>query len=248
MENAIKKLIECGMLGIKTSFEDEGQTFDKIIKLRDITTKNGLKLVIKIGGCEAKSDVKMAEKLLCDQIISPMVESKYAVKKFKLIDTKLPKGINLETNIACSNVDDILKESDDMNFFVIGRVDLVGSLYKDRSIINDKEIYDICFSVFTKIRKKYGNNVKIGMGGSINKNSLKFIKDLYENGLLDYVETRFIIFDVETLLQNYNKGIYNANVFEVQWLQYQNMIDSQDINLRKNREIMISKRIAEFNM
>ena len=246
MEAIIKQLIPYGMLGIKTSFEDEGQDFRKIIKLRFLTAKNNLKLVIKIGGCEAKTDIILSESLSCDEIIAPMVESKYSVKKFKKCDTHLTKGINLETITACNNIDDIIKECDGINSFVIGRVDLVGSLDKDRGVINSKEIYNICFAIFTKLRKKYGNSIKIGMGGSINKNSLNFIKDLYDNGLLDYVETRFIIFDVKSLLENYNKGIYAANVFEVEWLGYQNKVDSKELFSRQQREKMIEKRIIEF--
>ena len=69
-------------VGIKTSFEDEGASFDDVITLRRITSSNNLKLAIKIGGAEAKSDIRMASDLCCDSIVGPMIETEYAFTKY----------------------------------------------------------------------------------------------------------------------------------------------------------------------
>ena len=54
--NQLKKLKKLGATGIKQSLEDEGAGFNEIILLKDYKTSwSGLN--IKIGGCEAKSDI-----------------------------------------------------------------------------------------------------------------------------------------------------------------------------------------------
>ena len=59
--------------------------------MRKITKQVGLKLNIKIGGCEAKNDIFFCTSTKVDGIVAPMVESEYALKKF--IQT-IPKYFN----------------------------------------------------------------------------------------------------------------------------------------------------------
>jgi hypothetical protein len=53
----LKKLKKLGVVAVKQSLEDEGAGFSDIALMRKITIKTGLKLNIKIGGCEAKNDI-----------------------------------------------------------------------------------------------------------------------------------------------------------------------------------------------
>ena len=53
--NQLKELKKLGATGIKQSLEDEGAGFNEIILMRKITKQVGLKLNIKICGCEAKN-------------------------------------------------------------------------------------------------------------------------------------------------------------------------------------------------
>ncbi len=47
-----------GLIGIKTSFEDEGATFNEIIRLKEICNQSKTKVTLKIGGPEAIRDIK----------------------------------------------------------------------------------------------------------------------------------------------------------------------------------------------
>ena len=80
--NQLKELKKLGATGIKQSLEDEGAGFNEIILMRKITKQVGLKLNIKIGGCEAKNDIFFCTSTKVDGIVAPMVESEYALKKF----------------------------------------------------------------------------------------------------------------------------------------------------------------------
>ena len=78
----LKNLKNLGVSGVKQSTEDEGSSFDDISLMRKITKKIGLNLNVKIGGCEAKNDIFFCKRVNVDGIVAPMVESKYALKKF----------------------------------------------------------------------------------------------------------------------------------------------------------------------
>ena len=55
--NYLKKLKKYDAVAIKQSLEDEGASFDQLKIMRKITMKAGLQHNIKVGGCEAKTDI-----------------------------------------------------------------------------------------------------------------------------------------------------------------------------------------------
>ena len=67
---------------VKQSLEDEGATFEDIELMRKITSKAGVDLNVKIGGCEAKNDIYFCKQIRVNSIVAPMVESEYALRKF----------------------------------------------------------------------------------------------------------------------------------------------------------------------
>lgn len=52
------------VIGIKQSFEDEGASIEDVILVRRLTELNDLKSFVKIGGCEAKSDMLNCKNLV----------------------------------------------------------------------------------------------------------------------------------------------------------------------------------------
>lgn len=109
-----------GVIAVKSEFETEGSRKDELTKLRDIISKSGLKMYIKIGGCEAVRDLDDCKILGADGIMAPMIETPFAASKFKNAYNKvfysseegsIDKIINLETITAYNNMDDIFKEN-----------------------------------------------------------------------------------------------------------------------------------------
>ena len=69
------------VLGIKAEFEAEGTRLEEALRLKEVVTKAGLDLTIKIGGCEAIKDMYDARTIGVAAIVAPMIETPYAKEK-----------------------------------------------------------------------------------------------------------------------------------------------------------------------
>lgn len=206
-------------VGIKTSFEDEGANSMDIVKLRSLASECGIKLAIKIGGCEAKTDIRTAVDLCADSLVGPMIESKYALEKYvnatKHLD--ITRGVNLETHTALNNIDQLLSVQG-IDYFVIGRVDLIGSMGQSRDDIESEDNQYIIERALSKIKN---TNKTAYMGGALSKDTKTFVKKMYSKGLLDYIETRFIIMKLNSeLFDVWDEAIQTSHEFELKWTQY----------------------------
>ena len=209
-----------------------------------------MKLNVKIGGCEAKNDIFFCSNLKVDSIVAPMVESSYALKKFIQVVPKEYLGnlfINLESKTAFNNINRIINSENfkKLKGVVIGRSDLAGSYGMSKSQVNSKKIYREVHSVLKNVKKK-GKITK--MGGSITVNSKNFIKNLYEEKLINNIEAR----NVELKLSNRNisnldKIIPEIFELEILWLKFRNT--RKDINIFKKKDnskrILIMKKRLE---
>lgn len=250
----LKDLIENdGLIGIKTSFEDEGASFDETIRLKEICNQAGTKLTLKIGGPEAIRDMKDSLIIGVKGMVAPMIESPFALKKFiQATKTYIPEdslntiqlGVNIETTTAVNEINSILSipESDSLYSVTVGRVDLVSSMYKTRDYANSKEVYDMVKSVFSKAKTK---NLKLCLGGAISIDSLDFLKKLHTEGFLDKFETRYAIYDPSIALKNLSKSLSKGQTLEYEWLkckyEYYTKLANQDIQ----RIQMIQDRINQ---
>ena len=211
----LQQLSHLGAIAVKTEFEAEGATFEEVRILKEITDVVGFDFVLKISGCEAIRDLKDAKALGIKNIVAPMIESKYAFKKFinstskTIPDAKL--FINIETINGLSELDKILQanEAEKLSGIVFGRSDFAGSL--DITDVEDKKI----ISAIKEISKKaYLHKKWFVIGGGITEQTLKTIKQI---DFLPSVETRKIVFDASKLNE---EGIRKALEFEINWLEY----------------------------
>jgi len=242
-----------GLVGIKTSFEDEGALFNETIRLKEVCNQAKTKMTLKIGGPEAIRDLKDSTVIGVKGIVAPMVESEFGLKKFiqaaKLYipeDTlsSVQLNVNIETITAVQNAIEMLHSDEAQMLYgvTVGRVDLVSSMGKDRSYVNSKEVLDMARSVFSKAKQK---GLKACLGGAVSTDSLEFLKKLHSEGLLDKFETRYAMFDPSITLKNLSRALSKAQMFEYEWLMCKHELYTSMGNQDIKRIQMIQDRINQ---
>ncbi len=257
MVNTLKDLKENHhVVGVKAEFEAEGTRLEEALRLKEVVTKAGLDLSIKIGGCEAIKDMYDARTVGVAAVIAPMIETPYAMKKYvKATHFVFPEEerknikflINTETITGFNNLNDILaaEEFSELSGIVLGRVDMTGSMGLTREDINTDTIYNIAH---TMSEKMMSINKDLVIGGGVSAHSLPFFKKL---PYLSRFETRKIIFDAQKALQDSNadKGILKAVGFELMWLknkrEFYGMIFKEDDARLQMLEARYKKLIEE---
>lgn len=228
MIEVLKRLKDSyGVFEIKAEFEAEGSRMEEMMRLKDVTSAVGLPIILKIGGCEAVTDIYNALSIGVKGIIAPMIETPFALSKYiNIIRTMVAEdnsndiefAFNVETITAVKNLTDILNVSDIgvISGITVGRVDLSGSMLIPKSQINSSlELFNTCFHVLAKARQ---HDIKTGLGGGIAKETLPLVEQYSQAGVLDKFETRKVVFPVEAYRHG-EQAILEAIRFELLWLQ-----------------------------
>ncbi len=236
--------------GIKAEFEAEGTRLEEALRLKEVITRAGLDLTIKIGGCEAFKDMYDARSIGVNRIVAPMIESPYALTKYlSAARMVFPKEeikqisflINVETIMGYKNFDDMLAIPNiaELGGVVLGRVDMTGSLGLTREDVNCDKVFEITKDIFVKAKKKKMDCV---IGGGVAKESLPFFNRL-DKGLLDRYETRKVIFKCpEALSGDAPTGILKAVGFELMWLKNKRNFYGAIYSEDEHRINMLEKR------
>ena len=216
------------VIGLKSSFEDEGASFEESKLLKEIAFPLNLKTTVKIGGCEALRDIRDAKSLGVDVIVAPMIETPYALKKFvdalnsEFNDFKSDKPeffINIETITGYENLDKILSSNAAtyIDGVVVGRSDMARSLGLQCKDANGETVRDITNEICSKVSQY---NKKLIVGGNISKSTIDKISFLPVNSLYG-IETRKILFSSNVLSdkQIFKEGLKKAIEFEILWIK-----------------------------
>lgn len=233
-----------GVVAVKAEFEAEGTRPDELLRLMELTCRADLKLALKIGGCEAVSDLIASKLYGAGYIIAPMVETPYALSKFIDARRKIYGAevhghsahdtqflFNLETETTLTNLADMVPlAAAGLDGIVFGRVDFTLSCGMPRDAINDRAITD---AVLHTAQICALNDLDLVVGGSVAVAALSALREI-RSVRLDRFETRKVIFDgaaVETA--EVEAGIANAVAFELAWLQnkreYYRAIADEDV-------------------
>jgi len=230
------------IIGMKQSFEDEGVLLKDVITIKRITELCGLQSFVKIGGCEAKTDLHNCVNLGVNGVIAPMVETPFALSKFINIVRDYPDKTNsyvvIESQTAYENIDQILEASTPLTGIIVGRSDFSKSYGLDKTQVDSNFILQKVKDILVKA-KKY--NLVTTMGGNISVKSSKFIKEMFTKGLLDRIETRNIVIELTSdNIDSINNIIQKSLDFEIKWIEYK-------LNLFSSLTEAYSSRIKLLN-
>ena len=248
-----------GVVAVKAEFEAEGTRPDEFLRLLQMARMAGVKVALKIGGCEAVSDLLASKLYGVDHIIAPMVETPYALTKY--IDSKdkthgvNEEGVeflfNLETQTTLENLDALVPlAKSGVDGIVFGRVDFTLSRAMPRDAINDDSITSAVCKVATACAK---NDLKLVVGGSVAPAAIPALRQIRAIRL-DRFETRKVIFDGSAVESDQiEAGIHNAVDFELAWLRnkrdYYQRISAEDaarIKMMEKRQSSVRRRRSDL--
>lgn len=244
------------VIGIKAEFEAEGTRLEEAMRLKEVVTRAGLDLTIKIGGCEALKDMYEARTIGVSTIVAPMIESAYAAKKY-ILATKVafPQEewkqtkflINIETITGFNVLEDILKDpiASSIDGVVFGRSDMTGSLGMSKDDINHPKIFEYANKLANVLSANHKDFV---IGGGVSAQSLPFFKNL-PAGTLSRFETRKVIFDAQQALSSPHAGdgILKAVGFELMWIKNKrNFYQAISLEDEKRIEVLESRYRASI--
>jgi methylmalonyl-CoA mutase cobalamin-binding subunit len=215
-----------GILSVKAEFEAEGTRTDEFLRLLEIARRAGLKVALKIGGCEAIRDLIEARQYGVDYIIAPMVESPYALSKFIAAKDKAfaedeREDISFLFNVETRATVDHLAELGEVaakgkTGFVFGRVDFAGSQGLTRDAVNSPEMLKHMLDVAEVAKAK---DLELVVGGGVSPASIETLAKV-RKVRLDRFETRKVIFDGAVLEDGRAEaGMELAIEFELLWLK-----------------------------
>jgi hypothetical protein len=241
---------EHGVVAVKAEFEAEGTRPDEFLRLLELARRADLKVALKIGGCEAISDLLASKVYGVDFIIAPMVETPYALSKFIDAKKKTHPGaecaskflFNLETETTLRNLEAMAEMAcGALDGIVFGRVDFTLSRGMARTAINERSITEAVLKVAKTCVKK---DLELVVGGSVSTDAINVLREV-QLVRLDRFETRKIIFLGEAIQSpSILSGIRNAVEFELAWLMnkraYYGEIAAED----DQRIAMMEKRLT----
>lgn len=191
------------LIGLKAGTEAEDLNYEEILFLRKLSDDR-IPLYVKIGGPEARNDIRELVSRGVDGLIAPMVESEYALRKFiqalrdVLTDeqfNRLNRSINLETMLAVTQLPDILKSPAfrEIHRVTAARSDLSESLNLDP---DDEKITATCRHIIDSVRTL---GCLTSTGGNIHPGNIE--KILKEIGS-DQVNTRNLLMNAKFLARD----------------------------------------------
>lgn len=213
-----------GVVAVKAEFEAEGTRPDELLRLLELAHRADLGVALKIGGCEAVSDLHASRLYGADYIIAPMVETPYALSKFidardKVYGADRRDGrflFNLETETTLRNLDEMMPIAEGVDGIVFGRVDFTLSRGLPRHAINERGITDAVLKVARACAER---DLELVVGGSVAVEAVEALR-AFRRIRLDRFETRKVIFDGSAAeLPDFEAAIANAVAFELAWLE-----------------------------
>jgi 2-keto-3-deoxy-L-rhamnonate aldolase RhmA len=121
----------------------------------------------------------------------------FALSKFLDMVSNYPNKtdpyIVIESKTAYDNIDEILKKSQPLTGIVVGRSDFSKSYGLDKHQVDSDFILEQVEDILIKAKK---HNLITTMGGNISTKSSDFIKKMFTKGLLDRIETRNVVIEL----------------------------------------------------
>ena len=229
--------------GIKTGFEVEDFDDEELLYLKSLADHAGLPMTVKIGGPEARRDIRFCLNNNIYKILAPMIESVYALDLFVNTATSLASGptpklaINLESYLAYSSLDSFISATSfsKLDSVTIGRGDLSASMHLK---VNDPEVLRVTRNALQKITNA-GKETSVGGGLKV-----AGIKEILEMLPSNHINTRHVILNRDKLLQrSSHETLSLALSFELELYRSMSNLFKAKASLYLDRINVLRKRL-----
>lgn len=248
LKSDLKELIEvAGFCGLKGGTETEDMDYDEL-KLLHMLGRDLLPVTVKIGGPEARTDIRYCYSIGIEGICAPMIESEYSLRNFistlkNLIAPvhypEIRKSINLETITGYRNILEIADSNsfNDLNSVTAARSDLSASMDMHP---DDPEVMRVTTQI-VKISKDRGKRTSVG--GTITKSNFEMIAGTVQP---DTINSRHIAVDLQKISACGLKNVpENMLSFEMDIFDLLGQLKPERINYYKNRIEVNRERIGK---
>lgn len=229
------------LIGVKAEFEAEGVQMEDMIRIREVTLRAGVHLVLKVGGCEAVTDIRNGYILGVDELVVPVTESPFAVQKFvsavervytkaEMDDVKIL--VNIETVDGVQNFEKMLAlpEFKDIYGVVVGRNDMAASYGVPEAV--DEKVFEACAFLSQKLKALYPDKPLV-LGGGFSVKTINFLKR-FAPGAINGCESKKVIYDVAILSKGIVEEAFQKGIeFQKTW--YESRVDYYERIVRDNK-------------
>jgi hypothetical protein len=184
---------QLGATGLKAGFEAEGQDLDEVVRMSTLDPE--LPLTVKIGGPEARTDLRNLVDWSITRFVAPMIESPFAVLKTVQNAAATTGGepsrleicLNLESVAAHAARREILgcAAAAAVAKVNVGRTDLAASLAVP---VESRQVHEMTHDIVVEARRA-GKGTSIG--GSLTPATIEGLLAAFRP---DEFETRHVIF------------------------------------------------------
>jgi 4-hydroxy-2-oxoheptanedioate aldolase len=189
------------IVALKGEFEAEGLSRDSVAAEAAYAARNGLPYLVKIGGCEAKSDLRFLMQIGVRRVVAPMIESPFAMSKYMQM---IPDGafdhvgVTIETIDAVGRIDEILDAGLKLSEVTVGRTDLNAS-FAGKGVDSDETIA----LVKTVAKAARARGLDTTIGGSVGVGTRQRLEEDEElRDLVSALETRKCVMPVEKFMED----------------------------------------------
>lgn len=242
LETKLDELIHVyGMVALKGGTEVEDMTFNELFFMRQIGIN--IPIIVKIGGSEARNDIRYCQTIGVDGILAPMIESDYALENFVSTvmdvykDMQIPYlAINIETITAYNNLSAIYTSPyfNYINQVTVGRSDLSRSMKKG---VDDNDILYVTANI-VKAAKISGKVTSVG--GQVNPANTEMIQKLI---MPDRINTRHCVFDCKKA-DNISTSVKLGLEFEIELYRAFSNVEPSKSSLYQKRISVTADRMA----
>jgi len=227
LSQSLKELSTHSLVAIKSEYEAEGIRRAELSALSSACGYANIKQALKIGGCEAITDLQDCFQPDIAYVVAPMIETQYAAKKYisAINSVSQPYSyqpdflLNIETSTSVNNLESILEACATSPFIkgiVFGRVDYTFSLGLGRSSIASDQVAS---AVLHAAQLVQNYQLDFVVGGGISADSKPFLQELASIHLTRF-ETRKCVFDASLINQSdFDDVLRKAVRFELLWLE-----------------------------